>query len=74
MTQEGSEDFSVDSVHEEYAHIAERRCECGGSYRMEQQMLLHEIAGERRLDCLRCKCAKCGVERNFSFDVTKLFR
>ena len=74
MTQEGSEAFSVDSVHEEYQHIAEQRCECGGVYRVEQQMLLHEIPSERRLDSLRCKCVKCGRERGFCFDITDLFR
>ena len=64
---------TINSVHEEYEHIAKQHCQCGGTYRMVKQMLIRRMPGESRFDSLRCKCVKCGAERCFTFDVAKLF-
>ena len=68
-----SEPIQVNSVAEEYQHIAQMRCgRCGGAYVPVQQSLLNPPDGPP-LDRIEIVCQRCGNEERVSFDISTFF-
>ncbi len=62
----------VDSVQQEYALIAARRCECEGRFRVVRQALLFQQG--RPYDLLEAICRQCGRSERFLFDIGRFFK
>lgn len=60
------------SVPDEHAHVAEQRCECGGSYNVVDDD--HIRVHDEFFDTLRCECVECGEKKSFSYNVTALVK
>ncbi|MEO5953548.1 MAG: hypothetical protein ABIQ44_13870 [Chloroflexia bacterium] len=64
--------LKVNSVAEEYQHIATLKCErCGGTYHVIRQSLL--INGPTPMDAVEIVCQTCGQAHNFLFDISSFF-
>lgn len=58
---------AVRSVAEEYMWLAASRCACGGAWRVLRQ---HALRGPRGIiDVLDARCASCGGEGSFRFEL-----
>ena len=71
-----SVDFSraskVASIAEEYQHLRQQRCACGGRYRLVRQALVEDAAG-RPYDRLFARCQSCGQPLELLFDVSAFY-
>lgn len=62
--------MAVQSVHEEYEHVAGQRCpRCGGPYQVTSQALMESPDGRHHLDVLHVKCEGCGRETSVKFNI-----
>jgi hypothetical protein len=64
--------MKVGSIKEEYEHIKEQRCDCGGSYERHSQALFFD---DDRIphDQITVSCRSCGKKREFWFDCSEFF-
>jgi len=63
----------VNSVSEEYAHIAGHPCPaCGGAWKVSVQALLQDEAA-RHLDSIEVVCRRCSRRQTFVFDISSWF-
>ena len=60
----------VNCVEEEYAFVSLQRCDCGGSFTVERQML---SGGDVPMDVLAARCAECKARRDFVFDISAFY-
>lgn len=64
----------VNSVSEEYAHIAGHPCPaCGGAWKVTVQTLLQDEAA-RHLDRIEVVCRQCSRRQTFVFNIDAWFR
>lgn len=71
MMEHSLQAIAVDSVGQEYAHIAATPCGCGGRWRVTGQALLSRQGGF--YDRLEVVCTQCGETRVFLFDICAFF-
>jgi hypothetical protein len=55
-----------------YHTIGESRCQCGDSFRVEREFLMHN-PGQGSVDVVRTRCVGCGEERSFYFQIPYVF-
>ena len=60
----------MNCVEEEYAFVSLQRCDCGGSFAVERQMLSE---GETPMDVLVVCCADCKASGEFKFDISAFY-
>ena len=64
--------LKMNSIAEEYEHIASLRCDrCGGAYQTIRQALL--VEGGTPMDAMEIVCQTCGQEKRLLFDISTFF-
>lgn len=61
----------VHSISQEYWYIKRDPCVCGGQFEKEMQELI--LYNDNPSDRLMTKCSKCGLTREFIFDISAFF-
>lgn len=61
----------VDSVAEEYTIIETKKCDCGGSLKVQMQSLVEH--SNKHYDVLHCECDHCKNSVEFVFDINSFF-
>jgi hypothetical protein len=64
--------LTVNSIREEYAHIAGQRCACGGAWEKLSQALQFDD-NQVPHDRIDVKCASCGNLSDFLFNCSRFF-
>ena len=61
----------VQSIAQEYAHVAAQVCACGGHFHVLRQALLEREG--RAYDLLEVACSQCRQQGQFLFDISSFF-
>lgn len=63
----GSPSFTVSSTGEEYRHIVQERCTCGGVFVPGLQVTGSSASGQ--FEVINAACVECGILRQFNFSL-----
>ena len=64
--------ITVKSILEEYEHLRNQKCKCGGNLERKMQSLIFN-EDNIPFDLLTCECRNCEEEKEFYFNISSFF-